>query len=110
MPRSAGSESSLQPAALRQTGMRPTAASKDWRRSALSPLRAAVRTALTIFSTSSCMSRSAISVVLCRAPLGLPAGLPDSPFLKPVSKNWACIFSHGRKSLPKRFVVFSNVS
>jgi hypothetical protein len=46
----------------------------------MSPLRAAVITALTIFSTSSCMSRSAIGVVLCRAPFGFPAGLPDWPF------------------------------
>jgi hypothetical protein len=46
----------------------------------ISPLIAAATTALTIFSASSCMSLSASIVVLCRAPFGFPAGLPDCPF------------------------------
>jgi hypothetical protein len=36
-----------------------------------------------------------------RAPW-LPGEIAGLAFLKPVSKIWACIFSHGRKSLLKR--------
>ena len=109
MTRSAGSESSLQPAALRRTGMRPTAASKDWRRSAIAVARGGKSGADDLFYVVLHEPLGHQRRLVPRAPW-LPGGIAGLAFLKPVSKNWACIFSHSRKSLPKRFVVVSNVS
>ena len=52
------------------------------RAAVMSPPFAASTTVLTTASASSCISFSASSVVLWRAPLGLPAGLPDCPLGK----------------------------
>jgi hypothetical protein len=48
----------------------------------ISPLRAAVTTALTISAPSSCISFSASIVILCRVPFAGPAGISGLTFLE----------------------------
>ena len=109
MPRSAGSESSLSRQRFGERGCGPPPPGRTGSLRAIAVARGGKNGADDLFYVVLHEPLGHQRRLVPRAPW-LPGGIAGLAFLKPVSKNWACIFSHGRKSLPKRFVVVSNVS